>query len=67
MAFASVLKDSLMSEKLQTDAGKEFFNKSFEALMKKHCINHFATASDLKVSMTERFNRTLKTRMWKEF
>lgn len=42
------------------DARKEFFNKSFEVLKKKHCINHFATASNLKASGIERFNHTLK-------
>ncbi|KAI3353893.1 hypothetical protein L3Q82_005100 [Scortum barcoo] len=34
-AFESVFQDSQIPEKLQTDAGKEFFNKTFEALMKK--------------------------------
>lgn len=66
-AFKSVLKDSQIPQKLQTDSGKEFFNKSFQALMKKHKITHFATASDLKASVIERFNRTLKTRMWRYF
>ncbi len=33
--------------------------------MKKHDINHFATATDLKASVVERFNRTLKSRMWR--
>ncbi len=66
-AFDSILKESRTSEKLQTDVGKEFFNKTFEALMKKWGIHHFATASNLKMSVIERFNRTLKTRMWRYF
>lgn len=66
-AFESILKDSRNPEKLQTDAGKEFFNKTFERLMTKQGINHFATASDLKASVVERFNRTLKMRMWRFF
>lgn len=66
-AFESVLRESEIPENLQTDAGKEFFNKSFQALMKNHSISHFATASDLKASVVERFNRTLKTRMWRYF
>lgn len=52
---------------LQTDVGKEFFNKTFERLMKKHNIVHFATASDFKASVIERFTHTLKTRMWRYF
>ena len=55
--FKSVFKKSQIPAKLQTDARKEFFNKSFEALMKKHGIIHFSTASDLKASLVERFNR----------
>uniref|UniRef100_A0A8C6P3T2 Integrase catalytic domain-containing protein n=1 Tax=Nothobranchius furzeri TaxID=105023 RepID=A0A8C6P3T2_NOTFU len=66
-AFDSVLKDSGIPKKLQTNAGKEFFNKKFEALTKKHGIVHFATASSVKASVVERFNRTLKGRMWRYF
>ena len=35
--------------------------------MKKHNKVHFATGSDLKASVVERFNRTLKEWMWKYF
>ena len=66
-AFASVLDESGIPIKIQTDAGKEFFNHIFKKLMKKHSIQHFATGSDLKASVVERFNRTLKTKMWRFF
>ncbi|CAI5671384.1 unnamed protein product [Oreochromis niloticus] len=66
-AFEAVLKDSQIPQKLQTDSGKEFFNSSFQSLMKKHGINHFATGSDLKASVCERFNRTLKSKMYRYF
>lgn len=66
-AFASILDESDIPVKIQTDAGKEFFNHVFEKLMKKHNIQHFATGSDLKASIVERFNRTLKTKMWRFF
>lgn len=66
-AFESVFEESQTPKKLQTDAGKEFFNKRFKALMEKHGIIHFSTASDLKASVVERFNRTLKSRMWRYF
>ena len=51
----------------QTDQGKEWFNKHVSSLMKKYNINHYATFSDLKASIVERLNRTIKERMWKEF
>lgn len=52
---------------LQTDDGKEFFNKEFQILMNKKKINHYSTYSVKKASIIERFNRTLKNMMWKEF
>lgn len=52
---------------LQTDHGKEFYNVNFQKLMKKFSINHYSTYSTLKASIVERFNRTLKGWMWKEF
>lgn len=50
-----------------TDQGKEFYNLKFQNLMKKYNINHYSTFSSIKASIVERFNRTLKSRMWKEF
>lgn len=52
---------------LQTDQGKEFYNKQVGALMKKYGINLYSTFSDLKAVIIERFNRTLKEKMYKKF
>lgn len=52
---------------MQTDMGKEFYNKDFKGLMEKQKINHYSTYSNLKASVVERVNRTLKTLMWKKF
>lgn len=52
---------------LQTDQGKEFFNKEFNGLMKEFNINHYHTYSTMKASVVERVNRTLKNIMWKRF
>jgi len=65
-AFESLLKDR-QPKNLQTDQGKEFFNNTFKKLMDKHNINHYHTFSDKKAAIVERFNRTLKGRMWKKF
>ena len=53
--------------KLQTDHGKEFENKKFQNYLKKHNVHWFATNSNFKASIVERFNRTLKEKMWKYF
>ncbi len=47
--------------KLQTDKGKEFINKKFQSFSKEHNVEWFSTDSELKASIVERFNRTLKT------
>ena len=51
-------------KRLQTDKGKEFFNSNFQTLMKRHGIQHFASESKQKAAVVERFNRTIKTRIW---
>ena len=50
--------------KLQTDDGKEFYNKTFQQLLNHYKIHHFSTSGDTKASVVERFNRTLKQRMF---
>lgn len=52
---------------IQCDAGLEFYNTHFKALMKQYGINMYSTYSALKASIVERFNRTIKGWMYKEF
>ena len=53
---------------LQTDKGLEFLNISVRRLLKEHGVHHFSTHNEeTKASIVERFNRTLKTRMWRYF
>ena len=51
----------------QFDEGKEFYNVGVKELLKKHNVEYFSTNSDRKAAIVERFNRTLKTSMWKYF
>ncbi|XP_037903553.1 uncharacterized protein LOC119646933 [Hermetia illucens] len=62
-----ILNQKRVPRNLQTDDRKEFFNKKFMNLMKKYEINHYSLHSSLKASIVERFNRILKSLMWKEF
>ncbi|CAD6243430.1 GSCOCG00013064001-RA-CDS, partial [Cotesia congregata] len=66
-AMKSVLQQGRIPKNLHVDQGKEFYNKEFKDLMKQHKINLYSTFSNLKASICERFNRTLKTKMWREF
>ena len=55
-------------EKIQTDQGKEFENTQCKMLFNKLGIKHFnALSSDTKCAVVERFNRTLKNKMWRYF
>ncbi|ULU12860.1 hypothetical protein L3Y34_015828 [Caenorhabditis briggsae] len=67
-ALSSVFtKSKRKPKKMQTDNGKEYYNTSMQKLFKSLEINHFSTYSDKKASIIERFNRTLKEKMWKMF
>ena len=66
-AFEKILKHGRTPRRLQTDDGKEFYNKTFQALMKRQDIVHFSTSGDTKASVVERFNRTLKERLYRYF
>lgn len=63
-AFDSIDK---VPKKIWSDDGKEFINKDMNEYYKKHKIVRYGTYSESKASIVERFNRTLKTWMWKRF
>ena len=53
---------------LQTYQGLEFLNKSVQAILQQCGIHLLSTHNaETKASIMERFNRTLKTRMWRYF
>ena len=53
---------------IQFDEGKEFYNVGVKSLLKDaYNIKYFSTSSERKAAVVERFNRTLKTIMWKYF
>lgn len=66
-AMKSVLIQGRVPSKLHVDNGGEFYNSNFQSLMKKYNIHLYSTFSNLKASICERFNRTLKNKMWKQF
>lgn len=53
---------------LQSDDGKEFVNKKVQNLLQENKIYWFSTRNhEMKAQIVERFNRTLKTKMYKYF
>lgn len=65
--FEKIFEDRIPS-KLQTDKGKEFINTTCKALYNKFNIVFFTSKSPgVKCAVVERFNRTLKSKMFKFF
>ena len=65
-AFESIF-ESRKPIKLQTDSGLEFESNAMQAFWNLHNIKQFSVKSQYKAAMVERFNRTLKTKMWRYF
>ncbi len=66
IAFLDILKSSQITpKKLQTDEDTSFLSREFQKLLKKYNIHFFVTNSILKASIVERFNRTLKEKIYK--
>ena len=62
------IADKRTCNMLQTDKGTEFLNSTFRAMLRRRGI-HFYTGEneDLKATVVERFNRTLKAKMYRYF
>ena len=59
-AFRKLIeKEMRKPQKVWSDKGKEFYNKTFLDFLKEQNIQIYSTNSDLKVVFVERFNRTL--------
>ena len=66
-AFTSIFKQRRKPERLQTDAGTEFMNRSFQTFLRNRDVRHFVTYNETKAQIVERFNRTLKHLLWRLF
>jgi transposase InsO family protein len=67
-AFKQIVESSKRKPKhLWVDQGKEFYNKNIDEWIKESNIVRYSTYGEHKSAVVERFNRTLKTNMWKRF
>lgn len=67
--FASIFSEAKATPRhLQTDKGTEFISKDVQSFLKNYNINYYTTNNpDIKASVVERFQRTLKMKMWRYF
>lgn len=67
-AFDSIYYTDRKPNRLQTDKGGEFINRTVQAYLKTENIDFFTTDNqETKASVVERFNRTLKEKLWRYF
>ena len=66
-AFEQILSERKCNM-VQSDKGTEFLNSTFQSMLKRHGIKFYTSENeDLKAAVVERFNRTLKTKMFRYF
>ena len=66
-AFKSIFEEGRKPKKLWVDKGKEFWNKDVKAVMDEEGVERYSTENEEKSAVVERWNRTIKERMWKMF
>ena len=67
-AFDEIFKSSKRKpQMLCTDKGSEFISKHFKDFLKREGIKLYHTENEEKSSVVERWNKTMKNKMWKMF
>lgn len=66
-AFKDIFQEGRIPKRIQTDEGKEFYNRHVKTLFDEHNIELFSVKSAYKAAIVERFNRTLKHKLWRYF
>ena len=67
IAFQMIFKEGRIPKYIWVDKGKEFYNKHLKDLLKKHSVQMYSTENEEKSCVVERWNRTIKTKVWKQF
>ena len=66
-ALIKIFKTGRIPAKLQSDHGTEFLNRIVQTYLKSKNVHFFVTNSEIKASVIERLNRTLKNKMYRYF
>ena len=62
-----IINDKRKPKYLWVDNGSEFYNKTFNDWLNKNDIKMYSTFNEGKAVIIERFNRTFKNKMYKQF
>ena len=66
-AFEKIFKSGRQPRLLWADKGSEFYNSNVKRLLSKHNIELYSTEKEEKSSVVERWNQSIKRRLWKMF
>ena len=66
-SVAEAFKEGRKPQYLWVDKGKEYYNKHVKDRLETNKITLYSTENEEKSSVVERWNRTIKTKMWKQF
>jgi hypothetical protein len=64
-AFIKIFNEGRKPFKIQSDQGLEFESNTMKNFFSQHGIHQFSVKSQYKAALVERFNRTLKAKMWR--
>ena len=65
--FENIFKSGRKPQLLWTDKGNEFYNANVKQMLSKENIKLYSTENAEKSCVVERWNRTMKEKMWKMF
>ena len=66
-AFDEIFKGKRKPRMLWMDKGSEFISRHFKDFLKKNKFKLYHTEDEEKSSVVERWNKTMKNKMWKMF
>ena len=66
-AFKTIFEEGRKPQYLWTDKGTAHYNKHMKDLLQKHNITLYSTENEEKSFVCERWNRAIRTKMWKQF
>ena len=64
-AFKEIFKTGGITQKIRTDKGTEFTNKTVQQLFKREGIHHFVTQNETKASLEERAIKSVKSKYFR--
>ena len=66
-SFKSMFSKGRTPKKIWVDKGKEFYNKDLKSLLESRSCSLYSTENEEKPCIVERWNRTMKEKMFKYF